>query len=220
MPTPAKQDRSRRTRAALLDALDELLRDRSFEDIGVAEIADRAGVSAASIYRRFSKKDGFLPALYALQLQRVAAWNEQDWVKQRLAETPAGRAPLRAVLTCHVELAVRQLRDLAHLARPMAIYARMKPGLFGEEVDPLLAEARAGVRALLEAYPETVQRADLDQASRMLVYFMQTSLNDFVLFRDRTIRPLADLSDHTFARQIADFAFGYLTTPDGADFKS
>jgi AcrR family transcriptional regulator len=217
---PAKQDRSRRTRAALLDALDALLHDRSFEDIGVAEIAARAGVSAASIYRRFSKKEGLLAALYELQLKRVAEWNEQDWVKRRLAETPAGDAPLRAVLTCHVELAVRQLRDLSHLARPMAIYARMKPDLFGDEVDPLLSEARAGVLALLKVYPETVRRTNLDQASRMLVYLMQSSLNDFVLFDDRTMRPLAGMSDQTFARQIADFAFGYLTTSDGPDLSA
>jgi AcrR family transcriptional regulator len=215
MKTPiARQERSRRTRSALLAALDALLLDRDFDAIGVADIARRANVSPASIYRRFSKKHGLLPALYDLQTERVAEWNEQGWVKARLASLPIGPTPLRTLLTGHVELAVRQLKDLAHIAKPLALYGRMKPHLFGDEVEAHLQAAHRGIRAMLEAYPAEIKRRDLDQASRMIGYHMQTALNDFVLFRDRTVLPGADLSDREFAKEIADFAYGYLTTPD------
>ena len=59
------QDRSRRTLAALLDATESLLEERRFEQISVAEIILKAGVSTGSFYARFSGKDALLPALYA-----------------------------------------------------------------------------------------------------------------------------------------------------------
>ncbi|TCK86732.1 TetR family transcriptional regulator [Natranaerovirga hydrolytica] len=41
----------------IIDALKELIMVRNFKDIGVREIADRAGVSPASIYNFFGNKD-------------------------------------------------------------------------------------------------------------------------------------------------------------------
>lgn len=62
---PALQARSRKTLNALLDALDRLLRDRSFESITVLDLAREAGVSTGAFYARFSSKDDLLPELYS-----------------------------------------------------------------------------------------------------------------------------------------------------------
>jgi AcrR family transcriptional regulator len=50
--------------AALLDALDRLLRDRPFESITVLELAQAAGVSTGAFYARFASKEDLLPQLY------------------------------------------------------------------------------------------------------------------------------------------------------------
>jgi AcrR family transcriptional regulator len=55
-----KQDRSRRTEQALLDAALALFRDRGVEAVTVADIASAAGVAPATIYRRFGDKEGLL----------------------------------------------------------------------------------------------------------------------------------------------------------------
>ncbi|WP_022900320.1 TetR/AcrR family transcriptional regulator [Humibacter albus] len=49
-----------RTRASLQDALLQLARERSLDEITVADIADRAGVNRSSFYQHYSDKDVLL----------------------------------------------------------------------------------------------------------------------------------------------------------------
>ncbi|GAB3378268.1 TetR/AcrR family transcriptional regulator [Lysobacter fragariae] len=63
-PTP-RQDRSRRTEQALLDAALELFRERGVDAVTVSDIAAAAGVAPATIYRRFGDKDGLLKEAFA-----------------------------------------------------------------------------------------------------------------------------------------------------------
>ena len=55
--------RRERTRGRLLDAAEELLSQRSPEEIRVEDVAARAGVSPASVYVHFQTKDGLLAAV-------------------------------------------------------------------------------------------------------------------------------------------------------------
>jgi len=56
-PTPPKVDpRVRRTRKLLEDALRQLVHERSFSEISVADIADRATVNRATFYAHFEDK--------------------------------------------------------------------------------------------------------------------------------------------------------------------
>src|SRR5512144_2862852 len=54
------QHRSRRTEAALAQAVAELCKDRPFEDVTVADVARRAGVAVGTVYRRFRDKRALL----------------------------------------------------------------------------------------------------------------------------------------------------------------
>jgi AcrR family transcriptional regulator len=57
---PAQQERSRRTELAIASAFSELLQEKLFADISVADIADRAGISVGGFYARFPSKDALL----------------------------------------------------------------------------------------------------------------------------------------------------------------
>lgn len=59
--------RKRRTLDALLEAADEIFRDRPVADITVEEIAERAGVAVGSIYNHFGSKGG----LHAAAVERA-----------------------------------------------------------------------------------------------------------------------------------------------------
>jgi len=61
----ARQDRSRRTEQALLDAALTLFRERGVDAVTVGDIAAAAGVAPATIYRRFGDKEGLLREVYA-----------------------------------------------------------------------------------------------------------------------------------------------------------
>ena len=213
----AKQDRSRRTREVLLVALEELLKERPFEDIGVVEIADKANVSTASIYRRFDKRDGLIPALFDLYVQRMQEWYQQESVTNELHIIASEGLSLRSFINANVRLLIRLIRDLKHLSRPMFIYGRMRPDLISNKVVHQLQSALENSRQILEQYRDEIKKEDLRRSAQFITYFFQTVPYDYILFRDETVLPGLELSDEIFARELSDFIYGYLITPSSAD---
>jgi len=61
---PPRQGRSQETLDRLLDAAEELLMTRGFDEITVPEIASQAKSSVGAFYARFKDKDGMLHALH------------------------------------------------------------------------------------------------------------------------------------------------------------
>lgn len=93
--TPPRQARSRRTLERLLAAATDLLRERSFDDIPVREICDRAGYTVGAFYARFDGKDVLLERLQGRTIEKFEAIVEEHlsgprWTRpeteQRLAE--------------------------------------------------------------------------------------------------------------------------------------
>jgi AcrR family transcriptional regulator len=60
---PARQARSLETTERLLDSAEELIAEKGFRDVPVAEIARRAGFSVGAFYARFRDKEGMLRCL-------------------------------------------------------------------------------------------------------------------------------------------------------------
>ena len=93
--TPPRQARSRRTLERLLAAAEEMLRDRSFDEVPVREICDRAGYTVGAFYARFDGKDVLLERLQGRTVERFEAVVEEHlsgprWTRpeteERLAE--------------------------------------------------------------------------------------------------------------------------------------
>ena len=206
-----KQARSRQTRDALLTALEELLKERPLEQIGVAEIARKADVSTASIYRRFEKKDGLVPALFDLYLQRIEEWYQQDSVIREFEKIMTQSLQLKEFIKANIRLLIKLRRDLEHLSRPMFIYGHMRPDLISDRVvDQLHAALESAVKSL-EPYRDEIKKTDLARCAQFTAYFLQTAPYDYLLFRDRSVLPGLDLDDDSFADELTDFLYGYLT---------
>lgn len=60
---PPQQERSRRTLERILDAAEEVLREKRFEAATVEEICREAGYTVGAFYARFESKDALLEAL-------------------------------------------------------------------------------------------------------------------------------------------------------------
>src|SRR6202161_326668 len=56
MPAPRGRPRSERSHRAILEAANEILEARGFVDLTMDEVAQRAGVSKATIYRHWPTK--------------------------------------------------------------------------------------------------------------------------------------------------------------------
>ena len=61
---PPKQERSRETLERILSAAEEVLDGRTFSEVSVEEILNRADVNKSSFYARFKTKEDLLPPLY------------------------------------------------------------------------------------------------------------------------------------------------------------
>jgi AcrR family transcriptional regulator len=71
------QERSRETASRLLEAAEGVLEKRGLKGASVPEIARRAGVSPASIYRRFVDKDGLLREVFERFFERAIKVNDE-----------------------------------------------------------------------------------------------------------------------------------------------
>ena len=64
-----RQKRSQKTYDALIDTTFKLLQQREFDEISVAELAQKAGYSVGAFYARFRSKDELFDALLAQHLE-------------------------------------------------------------------------------------------------------------------------------------------------------
>jgi AcrR family transcriptional regulator len=174
---PALQARSRRTLDALLDALDGLLRDRSFDSIGVAELSRAAGVSTGAFYARFRSKDDLLPSLHDRYLRWLDALCDSEL-------DPSSWTPLG--LDARVERAISFIcasyEARPWLLRAMVIHSRKRPP---EAATPSTASPQARLlRRLVDllapgtAGSRSPARKDLEFA----VYSAMTLAREVILF--------------------------------------
>jgi AcrR family transcriptional regulator len=77
-----KQARAAWTRERLLDVFSELLADRPLEDVRLADVASRAGVTLGAIYGRFDGKNEMVVAAYLRYsddaVKRMESWAEDS----------------------------------------------------------------------------------------------------------------------------------------------
>lgn len=101
------------TREALLDAALEVMSERGFHGTSVPELAERAGVGAATMYRHFESKEALVNALYVRAKRQLARslWDglprdlparkavHEVWA--RMARMGAEQGPLLVFLELH-----------------------------------------------------------------------------------------------------------------------
>lgn len=73
MPEP-RQERSRQTAGKFIAAAMDLLREKTYAELSVAELAKRAGRSVGVFYQRFGSKDDFLEVLLDAFFEESLQW--------------------------------------------------------------------------------------------------------------------------------------------------
>ena len=133
-PAPRGRPRSERAHQAILDAANELLEERGLVDLTIDEVAQRAGVSKTTIYRRWPTK-GTL-AFEAFSADRLA----------RVPDTGSLRGDLLTALRAWIRV------------NRGTVKGRTLTGLIAEvQRDPELAEIwREGVIGPIRAHHRTI----------------------------------------------------------------
>gem|GEM_PF-7030324 len=170
--TEPKQERSRASREALLDAFLDLLSDRTYAEIGVADIARRAGLTTGAVYGRFGDKRGAALALHerfaAQSVETMEEWGARPQWATATPEAIINNWTRGAINFCRMyrpmlslmmnDPAVRQQYDelMAHPPRILArLLGQVVPGAAGKKFDK---DVEWAARAALVV----LQRFDLD----------------------------------------------------------
>ncbi|MET8054041.1 MULTISPECIES: TetR/AcrR family transcriptional regulator [unclassified Streptosporangium] len=144
MLTPRKhprQQRSRETVAAILEAAAQLFQRHGYADTTTNKIAERAGVSIGSLYQYFPNKDALLVALAEHYLTQSA-----EQVIQVFARAAEHRPPLPDLLADLVGCVAALHTDRPDLHRLLFDQAPRTPGLVTRfrQAEQQIAHALAG----------------------------------------------------------------------------
>ena len=108
----------------IVAALDELLKDKPFDQLTVAEIATKAGVAVGTVYQRFKNKEALVPVVLEIYQKRMEEW-QAGAARIELASADDLRSVLRKLFRQTWNI----FRKEAHLLRAVHMHARLKPHL-------------------------------------------------------------------------------------------
>jgi AcrR family transcriptional regulator len=149
-PRPLGRPREQRADRAILAAALELIAEQGARDLRMDDIADRARVGKATIYRRYRSKDELVTAAVAALVSEI-----------QVPDTGSTRGDLLALMRRAVEV---YSRSVEAAVMPSLVDAMSRDAGIARTVrEGFLAGRRAALRAVLERGVERGDlRADLD----------------------------------------------------------
>ncbi|MEU8709992.1 helix-turn-helix domain-containing protein [Streptomyces sp. NPDC048565] len=195
-----RQARSAETLARVLGAAEEIASSAGLEEMTIAGVAKRAGVSVGSIYRRFEGKEQLVAALTERMLER-----REEYVAEQLS---AADSSLSGVIDAYAYALLQSFADgdnlFPELLRARGTSALGRGARTITEIHRLLLEAAA-------PYAHQVRRSDpaaaLDTVARAILgaCFHNSLRPDPVTGEVARIR---------YADELGDMALAYLLAPD------
>ena len=110
------QERSRRTRAKVLEAARELIIERGYEQVSLKDICDRSGVSNGSVFHHFGSKEGIIRQLFKAERGAYLHSVQQAILAHEGDPCDAFAAGTRAAMRYQIENPVRYERLIAEFS--------------------------------------------------------------------------------------------------------
>ncbi|HEU0016051.1 MAG TPA: helix-turn-helix domain-containing protein [Longimicrobium sp.] len=200
---PPRQARSEASLGRMVQAAEEVLREKGFDEVTLAEIAARAGVTVGAFYGRFRGKDALLVHLE----ERVLG--ELRGLVGGQADRLADRAgPLASLVFDLLMAATAFYRAHRGTLRALDLRARSDPALRAR----LDAANRATLQRLapiVEARRDEIRHPGPSQAFPFAVLLAGNTLREAVLF-DTPWLAEAGWSDRKLARELTRAFLAYL----------
>jgi AcrR family transcriptional regulator len=199
---PARQARSRETTRRIVAALEDLLKEKAFEQITMIEIAKGAGITPGAIYRRFENKDALLPHILARYDEELGKWLSRVTPEK----TMTSGASLQSVLNTVVVETLKCFRGNAHIFRTVHLHARLNPGMQSDgprnkDFEPLAS--------ILKAFRNEITRPHRDAAA-FLGHTLISSCIERTHYPEQLPAVGLQISDRKFARDMANMFEAWL----------
>ena len=198
---PAHQDRSKRTLEGILAADEALVGERHFEDVSMAEIAERSGVAVGTLYKRLPNKRAILACLLERQAQRSGERIDAFLRAQDGGDLPART---RALVGFFVE-AYRDHRGVLRTLTGLYYGPRGADADVDASRDQYTEQTERLVEYLAAAVPG---RRAQERARFAVMSLAAVCLNRIVLAGATGLR--MEVSDRGLARELVVMLEGYL----------
>ena len=200
-----RQDRSRATLAAIVKATEDLLAERPFAEVSIAQIVAAAGCTTGSFYARFESKEALLPYLYekydaALHARFAVMATAHPWSRMSLRET----------MTAIVAETVRSYGERPHLMREIIIFARRSPEAISEEMRARRADLHTALIDLIAGHADEITHPDPRRAAAFAEFAMSAAARELVLFSHTPMNRSSPLQRAALEAELVRLALGYL----------
>lgn len=196
------QKRSRETASRLLQAAEEILEKRGLDRASIPEIAERAGVAPASIYRRFKDKDGLLREVFERFFDQSISANQaalqpERWRSASLEET------IRALI-CGMVTGYSQKRGLL---RAVITYGEQHPDpAFRRRARQLRSRSIHDIEAIILLHAKEIRHSEPKKAVAFGLQLVMLALRERILPVGGTV----SLSENDLQRELSRLLLGYL----------
>ena len=204
---PPRQARSRATLDRLLDAAEQLIAEKGFEDTSVAEVARLAKSSVGAFYARFADKNALIYAVYDRYLEQAMATSDASLDPARWEGASAPEI-LRAVVRFLVEI----YRTQRGLIRAFAVRNHCDSE-FAARQGRLSHYVNSQLSALLLARREEITHPDPVRAASFGLTLVFSTLEGTMLFGEMRSSDLV-LSDDDLAAELTRAYLAYLGFSD------
>jgi len=203
---PPQQARSKKTLERVLDAAEEVIRERGVSGLTVSEVVRRAGSSVGAFYARFADKEGLLATLHERTCAEAIATAELalDPARWQLADISSIIEEIIRFTAAQYEERLGIMLAFLALAAADVSYARRRAA-FESKVGALLG------RLLQERADEIAHPDPLLAADVTVRIVLGTLESDTVARRTSSTEPA--LKDEVLAGELSRAVAAYLGAP-------
>ncbi len=202
---PAKQNRSQETARRIVDAMEALLREKSFDQLTMTEIARHAGLTPGAIYRRFENKDALLPHIFDRYRAILGEWLRRVSAEKVIAKTKS--------LAEAVELVIREtlaaFKNNAHIFRTVHLYGRLHPEWRPDLADPAANRGFAPLDAIVDHFSmetPSLRREDVNFIGHVII----SSIGERTLYPENLPAAALRMSDRRFVLSLSQMIVAWL----------
>ncbi|MEM7409847.1 MAG: TetR/AcrR family transcriptional regulator [Myxococcota bacterium] len=203
---PPQQARSQETLERILDAAEQLVGEKGFDDTPISEIVSRAGSSVGAFYSRFDDKSALLHALYERYVQQALATADEALDPSRWAG-----ASVAEIIDAVVRFLVEIYRDQGGLIRAFVMRNHVDPS-FQARRERLSHRVSEGLSELLLAHPDEIAHPDPARAAAFGMTLVFSTLDNTMLFGEMRSGAF-QLSDEDLATELTRTYLAYLGIP-------